>query len=136
MKIRNQAYAGKELFFSYFIFIFQWKRRSISKTANLYALRQNKKYLFLLKLSLNIQMFQSLMNLFRLSFSNCVSCRRHYEEVKNTSNALGPSAVTLKMVIGIKRPFLLWKFIENEQKLWYLKGKRHFALRRTSVWMR
>ena len=48
-----------------------------------------KKYLFLLKLSLNMQMFQSLMNLFRLSFSNCVSCRRHYEEVKNTSNALG-----------------------------------------------
>ena len=47
-------------------------------------------------------MFQSLLHLCRLSFSNCVSCRRHYEEVKNTSNALGPSAVPLKMGIGIK----------------------------------
>ena len=28
----------------------------------------------------------------------CVSCRRHYEEVKNTSNVLGPSAVTSKWV--------------------------------------
>ena len=48
----------------------------------------------------------------------CV-CRRHYEEVKNTSNAPSPSAVTLKMGIGKEGPFLLWKFIENEQKLWY-----------------
>ena len=52
-------------------------------------------------------MFQSLLHLFRLSSGNCVSCRRRYEEDKNTSNAPGPSAVTLKMSIGIERPFLL-----------------------------
>ena len=43
MKIRNQAYAGKELFYGV---IFQWKRRSISKTANLYVIRENKKIFF------------------------------------------------------------------------------------------
>ena len=52
-------------------------------------------------------MFQSLFHLFRLSISNCVSCRCHYEEVKNTSKTPGPSAVTLKMGIDIGRPFLL-----------------------------
>ena len=44
-------------------------------------------------------MFQSFLHLFSgLSFSNCVSCKRHYEEVKITSNVLGPSAVTSKWV--------------------------------------
>ena len=44
-------------------------------------------------------MFQSFSHLFSgLSLSNYVSYRRHYEEVKNTSNAVGPSAVTLKWV--------------------------------------
>ena len=87
-----------------------------------------KNYLFFfLKSLLNIQMFQSLLHLCRLSFSNCVSCRRHYEEVKNTSNALGSSAVTLKMGIGIKRPFLPWKFIA---KIVVFKRKKAFCTKK------
>ena len=81
-------------------------------------------------------MFQSFSHLFSgLSFSNYVSCRRHYEEVKNTSNAVGPSAVTLKWVKAWKG-LLTLKGYRNEQKLWYLKAKRPFALRIASIWIR
>ena len=34
------------------------------------------------------------------------------------------------------KAFLTLKGYRNEQKLWYLKGKRHFALRRASIWIR
>ena len=132
MKICNQAHARKSNFLG---LSFNEKYEVFRKQQTYMHFGRIKTFFFLKSLS-NIQIFQSLLHLCRLSFSNCVSCRRHYEEVKNTSNALGPSAVTLKMGIGIKRPFLPWKFIENEQKLWYLKGKRHFVLRRTSVWLR
>ena len=95
-----------------------------------------KTIIFFLKSWSNIQMFKSCIS---LGFRQAIVCLAYVTLRKlRIDQTLLALPVTLKMGISMERPFLLWKYLGNEQKLWYFKGKPkgHFLLKRTSIWMR
>ena len=95
-----------------------------------------KTIIFFLKSWSNIQMFKSCIS---LGFRQAIVCLAYVTLRKlRIDQTLLALPVTLKMGISMERPFLLWKYIGNEEKLWYFnrKSKGHFALKRTSICMR
>ena len=68
-------------------------------------------------------MFQSLLHLFRLSFSNAYFADVTMRKLKYIKRSW-PFRCYLKNGHRHGKAFPTLKFIENEQKLWYLKGKK------------